>query len=168
MKLAQAWSLLTIVGIGTTLMMACAHGRPSPMVQAEVASGKGAPARAGAPLPRQAQAAAAAPVAMQAQAAAVAPAAPVQATTQAVQEQAEPEGPDAQRFAEKDRNGDGWLSGEEFALGLAPISPDEAAAMFQALDRDADGQLVVTEYFPDPAAMQASSLVPAAPEAATN
>ena len=167
MKLAQAWSLLTIVGIGTTLMMACAHGRPSPMVQAEAASGKGSPARAGAPLAREAQAAAPT-VAMQAQAAAVAPAAPVQATTQAVQAEAEPEGPDAQRFAEKDRNGDGWLSGEEFALGLAPISPDEAAAMFLALDRDADGQLVVTEYFPDPAAMQASSLVPAAPEGATN
>ncbi|MEB3328900.1 MAG: hypothetical protein VKQ33_06675 [Candidatus Sericytochromatia bacterium] len=146
MKRSQAWSLLTVVGIGTTLMVACAHGRPGPLVEA--ASNEA---------PRSSRA----PVALQAQAAAVAPAAPVQALTEAVPEPG-PEGPDAQRFAEKDRNGDGWLSGEEFALGLAPISPDEAAAMFSALDRNGDSQLAPGEYFPDPAALQASTLAPAA------
>jgi uncharacterized membrane protein len=149
LKRSQAWSLLTVVGIGTTLMMACAHGRSGPLVQAE-------------PAPRQlASRLEQAPVAQEAQAAAVAAAAPVQAVTQAVAEP-EPEGPDAERFAEKDRNGDGWLSGEEFAQGLAPMSPDEAAAMFLALDQDADGQLAAKEYFPDPSTVQASALAPAA------
>jgi hypothetical protein len=152
-KLTQAWSILTVVGIGTTLMMACAHGQPGPLVQAEQGSRP--------PVPRRVE------PARVVQAAAVAPAAPVQAVTQAVPEPAS-EATDAQRFAEKDRNGDGWLSGEEFAAGLAPISPDEAAAMFVSLDRDADGQLVLAEYFPDPSAVQASSLVPAAADKASN
>lgn len=157
-KKLKPWPFLTVVGLGTTLMLACTHGRGGPMVAvpAERSAPTGevrlAPPGTSPGVPAQPpEAAAPPPTAEEAQAAAIAPAAAA-GLAPAVMPLAQ-----AELFTSKDTNGDGVLSIDEFTLGLAPITPDEAAAMFTALDQNRDSRIVVAEYFPDPATVQAHS-----------
>lgn len=155
-KKLKPWPLLTLVGLGTTFVLACSHGRGGPLVavpsERTVQGGRHAgalPPQTTQPRPAEQPAQGAPPIAQEAQVAAIAPAAG-EGLAPAMMPPAQ-----AELFTSKDADGDGGLSIEEFSLGLAPITADEAAAMFASLDQDANGKIVLAEYFPDPASIQA-------------